>query len=301
MKNKICLITGATSGIGKEIAIALAKLGATIIFTSRNQQKGEMVRNEIITISNNENVEFIMCDLSSFKSIKEFCEIFKKKYGRLHILINNAGTSGFTRRLSEDGIENTFAVNHLAPFLLTNLLLDTIKNSAPARIINVSADLHKYGKIDFSDLEKKLSYSWLKSYSQSKLANILFTKQLAGLLKDNGVTVNCLLPGQAITNIIRDGNPALYIALRFIKSLNLKRFSAERAAQTPIYLAVSPDVENTSGGCFKSKKITKTSKVSYDMDIAAQLWKVSMDYVNDFLNLIETYNFQQYAIKKNVL
>ncbi|MFA5806216.1 MAG: SDR family oxidoreductase [Melioribacteraceae bacterium] len=283
MKDKVCLITGATSGIGKEVAIALAKLDSTIIFTSRNQQKGEMVRNEIITLSNNEKVDFIICDLSSFNSIKEFCETFRKNYNRLDFLVNCAGTSGFKRRLSMDGIENTFAVNHLAPFLLTNLLSDIIKSSAPARIITVSADMHKYGTIDFNDLEKKSSYSILKSYSQSKLANILFTKQLSHILKDTKVTANCLLPGQAITNLIKDGNPAFYLLLRFVKSLNLKRLSIERAAQTPVYLATSPDVENITGECFKKKKIIKTSKESYNMDIAKRLWEVSTEYVKEYL------------------
>ncbi|TAL59474.1 MAG: SDR family oxidoreductase [Bacteroidetes bacterium] len=283
MKDRVCLITGATSGIGKEIAIALAKHGSTIIFTGRDRQKNEMVRNEIITLSNNKKVEFIICDLSSFNSIKEFYEIFRKKYDRLDVLINCAGTAEFKRKLSKDGIENTFAVNHLAPFLLTNLLTDIIKNSAPARIINVSADLHKYGAIDFNDLEKKSSYSILKAYSQSKLANILFTKQLAHLLKDTGVTANCLLPGQAITNLIKDGNPVFHLLLRFFKSLNLKRLSAEMAAQTPVYLATSPDVENITGECFKKNKIIQTSRESCNMDKAKRLWEVSREYVKEFL------------------
>ncbi len=279
MKEKICLITGATSGIGKEIAIGLAEHGLTIIFTSRDHQKGETARNEIVTLSGNERVNYIICDLSSFDSIKEFCTTFRKKYNRLHVLINCAGTAGFRRKLSKDGIENTFAVNHLAPFLLTNLLLPIIKNSAPARIINVSADMHKYGTIDLKDLEKENSYSIIKAYSQSKLANILFTKQLANLLKDTGVTANCLLPGQAITNLIKDGNPAFNLLLRFVKSLKLRRLSAERAALTPVYLATSPDVENITGECFKKERIIKTSGESCNMDIAKQLWEVSNEYV----------------------
>jgi len=285
VKEKVCLITGATAGIGKETAIALAKMGAEIIFTSRNQQKGELVKNEIIAISNNTKVDFILCDLSSLNSIKEFCVTFKKKYNRLHVLINNAGTSGFKRRLSKDGIEMTFAVNHLAPFLMTNLLLDVIKNSVPARIITVSAYLHKFGTIDYNDLEHKESYSIIKSYSQSKLANILFTKQLALELKDQDVTVNCLLPERAVTNIVQDGGIVFNLLVRFLKSLNLKRLSAARAALTPVYLATSKNVENITSECFKKNKIVQTSEESYDRDNAKRLWEVSREYVKEYLSI----------------
>jgi NAD(P)-dependent dehydrogenase (short-subunit alcohol dehydrogenase family) len=283
MEGKVCLVTGATDGIGKETAIALAKMGAEIVFTSRNLQKGERVREEIMQLSNNNKVGFFMCDLSSFSSIQSFCTSFKEKHHRLHVLINNAGISGFLRRESKDGIEMTFAVNHLAPFLMTNILLGTILNSAPARIITVSAYLHKFGTIDFEDPEQRISYGIIKSYSQSKLANILFTKQLASELKGRNVTVNCLLPGRAVTNIIQDGGALFNTLVRTMKRINLERFSAARAARTTVYLASSGDVENISGECFRNCAITNTSGASYDMEDAKRLWDVSMGYVKEFL------------------
>ena len=284
MKDKICLITGATDGIGKEIAKSLAKLGAEIIYPSRNVEKGEMVKKEIISETGNERISFLPCDLASLQSVSEFSRAVKEKYSRLDVLVNNAGFSGFKRRLSHDNIEYTFAVNHLAPFLMTNLLLDVLKNSPQARIITVSADVHKHGTIDFDDLEKEHSYSLVKSYCQSKLANILFTKQLALHLKGTRVTANCLLPGQATTTLIKDGNPFFNMLYQFSRFMKVKRFSAEFAAQTPIFLATSPEVENTSGECFKRKKIVRSSRESYDMDIARRLWEVSEQYVKKYLS-----------------
>ena len=207
MKDKIVLITGATSGIGKETAVGLAKPGASIVFTTREIDRGRMARDEIIRESKNDKVDFIHCDLASFGSIRSCCEEFKNKYERLDVLINNAGVWDFRRRESKDGIENTFTINYLAPFLMTNLLLDILKRSAPSRIVNVASALHtRVHTINFDDIEFKKSFSAWQAYGQSKLAVILFTKLLAEKLKDTGVTVNCLHPGVAATNISRDAN-----------------------------------------------------------------------------------------------
>jgi len=283
MKDKICLITGATDGIGKETAMAIAGMGAEIVMPCRNLEKGERVKQEITQKTGNPKIKTFLCDLSSLQSVKDCTKEICNSYDRLDVLINNAGFSGFKRRLSQDGIEYTFAVNHLAAFLLTNRLLGLLKNGAPSRIITVSADVHKHGTIRFDDLECKEEYNLIRSYCQSKLANILFTKSLAEKLKNTGVTANCLLPGQATTTLIKDGDPFFNMVYRFSRFLKLKRFSAEYAARTPIYLASSSDVDMVSGECFKNRKRVNTSKESYDMGIAEKLWEVSNKYVESYL------------------
>ncbi len=203
LKNKIVLITGATSGIGKETARGLAELDATIVFTTRDNLKGEKTRNELIAKTNNENINMLKCDLASFESIKNCCKEFKSKYDSLHVLINNAGVWDFKRRESKDGIENIFATNYLAPFLMTNLLLDVLKISNPSRIINVTSGMH-YGTINFDDIEFKQKFSGAKAYRQSKLGLILFTRLLAKKLDGIGVTVNAVHPGMNKTDLGRD-------------------------------------------------------------------------------------------------
>lgn len=274
MKDKIVLITGATSGIGKETAVGLAKLGATIVFTTREIDRGRMARDEIISESKNDKVDFIHCDLASLDSIRSCCEEFKSKYERLDVLINNAGVWDSRRRESRDGIENTFAVNYLAPFLMTNLLLDVLKRSVPSRIITVASTLHTRAHINFDDIEFKKSFSAWKAYSQSKLAVILFTKLLAEKLKDTGVTVNCLHPGTVATNISRDAN---FVYRAFFKLFGK---DPEKGAETSIYLASSPEIEKVTGEYFVDKKIKQSSSESHDMEIAKELWDLSAGYVH---------------------
>jgi len=271
MKGRICLITGATSGIGKETALALAKLGATIVFTTRDIKKGEEIRDQIRTLSSNEMIEVLECDLSSLQSVRDFCDRFRRKYDRLHVLINNAGTWERERKLSKDGIENTFAVNHLAPFLMTNLLLDIMKKSAPARIISVSSGLHG-GTIDFEDLEFKRRFRGMSAYRQSKLANMLFIKDLARRLQGTGVTANCLMPGFVATGLSRNSGA---VSRAFVKVL---ASSPEKGAETPIFLASSPEVEGISGECFRKKGIAKTSRESNNQVLASKLWALSLKY-----------------------
>ena len=269
---KIVLITGATSGIGKEIAKGLAALGATIVLTSRNQDKGIATKNEIIQATNNKNIDVIPCDLASFESILTCCTEFTTKYHALHVLINNAAVWDFKRRESTDGIENIFATNYLAPFLMTNLLLDTLKNSSPSRIINVISGLHS-GSIHFDDLESKKNFSGLKAYAHSKLALILFTKLLAQKLEGTGVTVNYMHPGMNKTNLGRDAG-------RFSRTMfKLLGKDPKKGAETSIYLASSADVEHITGEYFIDKKIRKSSEESYDMVVAQKLWDISKQYV----------------------
>lgn len=271
MKDKIVLITGATSGIGKETAIALARMGASIVFTSRDEARGKAARDEIIRRSSG-SAEFMLCDLASFTSIRTFTAAFRKKYDRLHVLINNAGVWDFTRRESADGIENIFATNYLAPFLLTMLFLDLLKRSRPSRILNVSSGLHR-GTIHFDDIEFRESFSSAAAYSQSKLALILFTRLLAEKLKGTGVTVNALHPGFVSTNLGRDAGFIIGRSFRLFGKTALK------GAETSVYLASSPEVEHISGEYFVDSRISRSSRESRDMAMARRLWDLSEQYV----------------------
>ncbi|TVQ08360.1 MAG: SDR family oxidoreductase [Bacteroidetes bacterium] len=273
IKEKICIITGATSGIGRETALELARAGAVLILPIRDSLKGDILKDEILEQTPHAKLDFMHCDLASFASIREFATAFKKKYKQLHILINNAGIWETKRNLTEDGIERNFAVNHLAPFLLTNLLLETLKGSAPARIVNVASDAHKQGKINFTDLEYEKKFSSLGSYAQSKLANILFTKKLSQKLKGTGVTANCLHPGVVSTNLF-DKMPNLLMSI-----MSLFMISPRKGAQTTLYLATSPQVENVSGEYFAKSKSKKPAPQALRQDVADRLWEISEKYV----------------------
>jgi len=276
MNGRVCLITGATSGIGKETALALAKMGAAIVFTARDIKKGEAVRDQFKALSKNEMIDVLECDLSSLQNVRDCCDRFRRKYDRLHVLINNAGTWEKERKLSKDGIENTFAVNHLAPFLMTNLLLDIMKMSTPSRIVSVSSGLHG-GTIDFDDVEFKSGFRGMSAYRQSKLANMLFIKELARRLTGTGVTANCLMPGFVSTGLSRNSGA---VSRTFVKIL---ASSPEKGAETPIYLASSPEVGGISGECFRKKRIAKTSGESNDPVLARRLWELSLKYAERWM------------------
>ncbi len=273
IQGKICLITGATSGIGKETAKVLAAKGAIVVLPIRDSLKGDILKDEILEQTPDAKIELMHCNLASFDSIRSFVKEFKSKHDKLHLLVNNAGIWETKRNLSEDGVEMNFAVNHLASFLLTHLLLDTIKKSAPARIINVSSEAHRNGKINFADLEFEKSFSSFKSYSQSKLANILFTKKLSQQLKDTGVTVNCLHPGVVSTGLF-EKMPGLFTTV--MKPFML---TPTKGAETSIYLATSPEVEKITGEYFVKKKPKKPATVALRQDVANKLWEVSEKYV----------------------
>jgi retinol dehydrogenase 14 len=276
MNGKIVLITGANSGIGKETALELAKLSATVIMVSRDQAMGKQAQNEIIESSGNKEVHLMIADLASLKEVRTLAEEFTRRYDRLHVLINNAGGINFTRSETKEGFETSFGVNHLAHFLLTKLLLNLLKASAPSRIINVSSMAHSFGKMDFSDLMFKKKYSALKVYSASKLANILFTYELARRLKGTGVTANALHPGLAKTRFGKSGSSGLKVGLSLLTPIMI---SAKKGALTTIYLASSPEVETVSGKYFVKCKPKASNKLSYDKDIAKQLWDISERFV----------------------
>jgi NAD(P)-dependent dehydrogenase (short-subunit alcohol dehydrogenase family) len=269
MNGKTCLVTGANSGIGKVTALELARRGAHVVMVCRDRARGEAALAEIKQASGNERVELMLCDLSSQADIRRFADEFKATHNRLDVLINNAGLYLRKRDTTVAGIEMTFAVNHLAYFLLTNLLLDRLKRSAPARIVNVSSDAHKHGHIHFDDLQGEKSYSGVKAYCHSKLANVLFTRELARRLAGTRVTVNCLHPGAVATSIFR----ALPKPIEGI--IKLLTISPEKGAQTSVYLASSPDVEGVSGKYFVRSAEARASAEAQDDEVAARLWAES--------------------------
>jgi NAD(P)-dependent dehydrogenase (short-subunit alcohol dehydrogenase family) len=275
MQGKICMITGANSGIGKATALGLAQMGATVVLVSRDRARGEEAQNEIKAKSGNHAIDLLLADLSSQQSIRQLAEDFKQRYTRLHVLINNAGIFALTRRETVDGLEMTLAVNVLAPFLLTNLLLDVIKASAPARIVNVSSDQQESNYLKLDDLQSKKSYRPMRAYAQSKLAVVLFTYELALRLEGTGVTANCLHPGFVATNIAQRG---LVLPARLATKL-IFRFgtSPEKGAKTSLYLATSPDVEGVTGKYFEKSVPRKSASLSYDTSLQQQLWKVSAE------------------------
>jgi NAD(P)-dependent dehydrogenase (short-subunit alcohol dehydrogenase family) len=275
MKDKICMITGATSGVGKATALGLAKLGATVVIVGRDQDRGEASRSEIMNQSGNPDVHLLLADLSSQAAIRQLAEDFKASFVKLDVLINNAGIAPIKRSVTVEGIETTFAVSYLAPFLLTNLLLGTMKESAPARVVNVAGDFHRKASIKFDDLMTEKEYNYIQASNQAKLALILFTYELARRLKNTGVTVNCLHPGAVATDApFKD--PDLTSFSRIMYSfVRLFFLSPEKGAETSIYLASSPEVEQITGKYFIKKSAVASSPESYNEEIAKRLWEVS--------------------------
>ncbi len=269
MKGQTCLITGANSGIGKVMALEIAKEEAKVVMVCRSKERGEAARQEIVNESHSKSVELMLADLSSMQEVRNLAKEFKRNHDSLHVLINNAALWPNKRMLTVDGLEMQFAINHLSHFLLTNLLLDVIKSSAPARIVNVSSGLHRRAKIDFDDLQAEKRYRHMQVYGQTKLTNVYFTHELAKRLKGTGVTVNSFTPGMTATNLGRYLSP---IAQWFMKTFSK---SAERGAETGVYLATSPEVEAVTGKYFANCKEVKSSKISYDVEIARRLWEVS--------------------------
>ncbi len=277
MNGKICLVTGGTNGIGKATAEALAQMGATVVIVGRDAQKAAQVTEEIRAASDNQNVDWLLADLSSQQDIRHLAIEFKSKYSQLHVLLNNAGAVFMKRQLSVEGIEMTFAVNHLASFLLTDLLLDTIKASAPARIINVSSDVHASGKIEFDNLQGERAYS-PKAYDNSKLANILFTMELAHHLEGTGVTVNALYPGFVATGFAKNNGRVIAALVSIFAPLVAR--SPAKGAETSIYLASSAEVESITGKYFVDCKVTQPAPQATDGAVAKKLWDVSAEMVH---------------------
>jgi NAD(P)-dependent dehydrogenase (short-subunit alcohol dehydrogenase family) len=286
MQGKVCLVTGSSSGIGKVTARELASMGATVVMICRNRAKGEAAQAEIKAMSGNGQVDLIVADLSRLSEVRRVAGEFKQKYSQLHVLINNAGTINGERKATPDGLEDTFATNYLAPFLLTELLLDVLKASAPARIVNVSSSGHARGRIDFADLQGTQRYSFMKAYTQSKLAQIYFTYELADQLKGTGVTVNALHPGLVASNFNRGTRGIAHLIGEVFYFFG--GISSEKGAQTTLYLATSGEVEGVSGKYFSDRKETTSSRLSYDVGVRQRLWNISQELIrqNELSRLI---------------
>ncbi len=270
MKDKVCIVTGSNSGIGKETTLALANMGAKIIMVVRNLERGEQARGEIVNETGNKTLVLMHCDLSSFESINKFTKEFLGSYDKLDVLINNAGAVFSKRQTTVDGFERTLAVNYLGPFLLTKKLLPLLKLSAPSRVINLSSGLHKSAKIDFDDLQSTKNYDGMKVYAAAKLMVIMYTYELARRLEDTGVTVNVAQPGFVATNLGRNSGSLLsYLMFKMVRPLQI---SAKKGAETSVYLASSEKVKGVTGKCFSKLKETATAQVSYDQEKQKLLW-----------------------------
>ncbi|HEY8283186.1 MAG TPA: SDR family oxidoreductase [Chloroflexota bacterium] len=272
MNEKTCLVTGGTSGIGYEIALGLARQGARVAIVGRNRDKGAAAARAITDRGGNPRVEFLPADLTSQASVRELAATVTARYDRLDVLINNAGSLFMKRLVTVDGIEMTFALDHLAYFLLTNLLLPMLRDSAPARIVNTSSGAHSRGRIHFDDLQGERKYGGWRAYSQAKLANILFTYELSRRLEGSGVTANCFHPGFVATDFAQNNGGLMALMVRLGHPFAVK---VDEGAKTGVYLASSQAVEHTTGQYFVKEKPRKSNARSYDPAVAARLWEVS--------------------------
>jgi retinol dehydrogenase 12 len=269
---KVCLVTGATSGIGLVTAQVLAQQGATVIVVARNPDRGAAAVARMIRQTGNHAVTLLTGDLSSQTQIAQVAESFQRHFNRLDVLVNNAGALFTQRQLSADGIEMTFALNHLGYFWLTHVLLDTLKASAPARIVNVASNAHWSGRINFKDIQGQRSYRGWRAYCQSKLANVLFTYELAPRLAGTGVTANVLHPGFVATNFgVRNTGVLPWL----IRLGQVAALSPAQGAETMLYLATAPEMARITGQYFVKKRAVRSSPASYDQAVAQRLWQLS--------------------------
>lgn len=272
MQGKTVVITGATSGIGRATAKGLARKGASLVLVGRSKEGLVSTSEDIAQESGAPAPMLMRADLSSMAYVRRLAIEMKEKVSRLDVLINNAGTIMGDRRLTVDGYEYTFALDYMSPFLLTNLLLDLLTSSYPSRIVNVSSSVHRFGRVRFDDLMMERDYSPFRAYCQAKLANVLFTHELARRLEGTGITANCLDPGMVRTRFGNEASGLLHIGLVVARPFEL---SPERGARTSIYLASSPEVEGVTGRYFVRRGVHRSSPASYDQDLARRLWQVS--------------------------
>jgi NAD(P)-dependent dehydrogenase (short-subunit alcohol dehydrogenase family) len=269
---KTILVTGASSGIGEATAVQLAGTGARVVMVSRNRGRGERSRDRILRAHPGASLDLLVADLSTRAAIAGLADEFKSKYSRLDVLINNAAVMTSTRRVTSEGFELQLFVNHLAYFLLTGHLLEILRASAPARIVNVASTAHSRGILDFDDLQMKHSYRGYQAYANTKLMNVMFTYELARRLDPARVTVNCLHPGVIRTGLMRGVSPALHLLWQ---SLGKFFKQADEGAETPVYLATSPEVDGVTGKYFRYSKPCGTSAASNDAGLQRRLWDES--------------------------
>lgn len=273
MNGKVCIVTGSNSGIGKETALTLTGMEATVIMAVRNLERGNVARAEIVKETGRSTIEVMLCDLASINSIRHFTEVFLAKYDRLDVLINNAGAAFHKRETTDDGHEKSIAVNYLGPFLLTRELLPVLSKSAPSRIINLSSGLHHRATIDFEDIQNEHNYKGMNAYESSKLMVMMYTYELARRLEGTGVTANVVLPGFVATNLGRNMG-----GLRYRIMFGMARpfqINAKRGAETSVYVATSPELEKISGRCFTKSQEILSSEASHDRQVQKRLWEVT--------------------------
>lgn len=266
------MITGASSGIGRATAIGLAERGASLVLVCRDRARGEEAVREIGARAPGAEVELRLADLASQQSIRRLARDFLATSRPLHVLINNAGVVQTSRTVTVDGLETVFAVNHLAYFLLTHLLLERLRESAPARVVNVASDAHRFGRIDFEDLQSERSYRTMRVYGRSKMANLLFTYELARRLDGTGVTVNCLHPGAVATGLGKNNGAVARLLTRALAPFFR---TPEKGAATSIHLSSAPELEGVTGRYFSDSRETRSSAPSYSVDDARRLWRIS--------------------------
>lgn len=272
MQNKTVIVTGANAGIGRVTALELAKMGAHVIMVCRDKERGAAAQQAIIQQSGNNRVDLLLADLSNQQSIHQLAATIQQTYNRLDVLVNNAGAMFASRQVTIDGLEMTFALNHMNYFLLTNLLLDQLKASTPSRIVNVSSEAHRGAQLDFADLQHEKSFPGFTVYGRSKLTNIYFTYELARRLEGTGVTANTLHPGFVATNFSKNNGLLYRLGMFLMRPLAV---NDRMGAETQIYLASSSEVDGVTGKYFNQKKAVPSSDVSYDVAAAQRLWSIS--------------------------
>lgn len=277
MTGKTVLISGGTGGIGRAAAIGLASMGARVGITGRDRDRAESAATAIARESGSTGLDVFVADMSSQADVRGLAEEVLAAYPRLDVLLNNVGGFWSHRRVTADGLEHTFALNHLAPFLLTSLLLERLKTSAPARVVTVSSGAHATGEIDFDDLMGERKYSGSRAYDQSKLANVMFTYELARRLTGTGVTATALHPGMTSTAFSAEDPARAYAPLVAVMRPFMR--SPRKGAETSVYLASSPEVEGVTGRYFADRTAKESHKSSYDTATTARLWQVSADLV----------------------
>lgn len=272
MENKLCVITGANSGIGYETTKEIAAQGAFVVMVCRNEDKAEAARQQIISEIPDAGLSIILCDFASMDDIRRAAAEIAEQYEKIDILINNHGFIAKEYDTTVDGLEQTFGVNHIGYFLFTNLLLPQVKAAGKARIVNVASTAHRRGEFDPDNIQLKTGYDNWKAYGNSKLFNILFTKELANRLKDTDVAANCLHPGVIASNF---GQSSTLPVKLFYKLAGRFMKDNRQGAETTIYLATSPEVEEVNGAYFSNKKVATPSKIARDDEAAKKLWEIS--------------------------
>ena len=274
LKNKLCIVTGGNSGIGKETVRAFAEQKAYVVMICRNAERAERAKEELINDTGHSGIEVMLADLAIQHDIREVADQITKKFDKVDVLVNNAGIIADEREETIDGIEKTLAINHLAPFLLTNLLFDHLKKGDDVRVVNVSSEVHRLGAqvFDIDDLQLQHNYSPTKAYGVSKLCNIMFTHELAKRCKNTAITTNSLHPGVVRTQLAEEANWMMklfyFIGKPFMRS-------PKSGAETSIYLATSDEVRSVSGKYFRNKKVTAPASVAFDDELTEELWEKS--------------------------